>query len=144
MFNRTIETVLPKLQAKIVGRKRFVITHMPTPHSVIYINSCAVSVMMHRGGYCFEMNSLFGALLKALGFHVTQLLCRVRINRKPEDRTPYTHLALAVAIGSTTYLCDVAFAGSQSIAPVLLGHDGQPQVLPEGRFRTTSQVGFHG
>ena len=27
VFNRTIETVLPKLHAKIVGRKRFVITH---------------------------------------------------------------------------------------------------------------------
>ena len=96
----------------------------------------------HRGGYCFELNTVFGAALQALGFeHVIQLLCRVRINREKDDHTPYTHLALSVAIGSTTYLCDVGFAGTQSIAPVALGRDGEPQVLPEGRFRTTSQAG---
>ena len=96
----------------------------------------------HRGGYCFELNTLFAAALKALGFkEVTYLLCRVRVNREKDDHTPYTHLALAVTIESTRYLCDVGFAGTQSIAPVLLDRNGEPQILPEGRFRTISQAG---
>ena len=91
-----------------------------------------------------EINRLFAAALKALGFgHVTQLLCRVRINREEDDHTPSTHLTQTVTIGSTRYLCDVGFAGTQSIAPVVLGRDGHPQVLPEGRFRTTSQPGAY-
>ena len=47
---------------------------------------------------------------------------------------------LVVTIKSTKYLCDVGFGGSNSIAPVLLGHNGDPQLLPEGQFRTTSQA----
>ena len=31
-----------------------------------------------RGGYCFEINGLFGRLLLALGFRVTPLAARVR------------------------------------------------------------------
>jgi hypothetical protein len=32
-----------------------------------------------RGGYCFEQNTLFGAVLESLGFHVTPLAGRVRL-----------------------------------------------------------------
>jgi N-hydroxyarylamine O-acetyltransferase len=32
-----------------------------------------------RGGYCFEQNALFAAVLEAIGFRVTRLAARVRM-----------------------------------------------------------------
>src|SRR5271166_6648927 len=39
-----------------------------------------VSKLVHlrRGGYCFEQNSLFAAVLEEIGFKVTRLAARVR------------------------------------------------------------------
>lgn len=90
-----------------------------------------------RGGYCFEQNTLLQMALDALGFEVIPLLCRVRWN-KPDDsegpNTTFTHMALKVKLGAGEYLADVGFAGTNSIAPVLLG-SCDPQSLPEGDFR---------
>ena len=97
-----------------------------------------------RGGYCFEQNQLLASALQSLGFHVFPMLCRVRWNKAPDEQTTWTHIALGVNLGgegstdggpARTYLADVGFAGTNSIAPVLLGSD-EPQALPEGLFRT--------
>jgi hypothetical protein len=79
-----------------------------------------------RGGYCFELNQLLASALMALGFTVTPMLCRVRWNKAQDEQTTFTHVALAVKLGGQgsadggprTYLADVGFAGTNSIAPV--------------------------
>ena len=49
-----------------------------------------------RGGYCFEHNSLFAQVLRALGFKVQEATARVRWSVPPGVRTPRVHCLLFV------------------------------------------------
>src|SRR5262245_29294384 len=51
-----------------------------------------------RGGYCFEHNLLFGHVLRALGFRVTDLAARVLWNRPQGAVTPRGHMLLLVEV----------------------------------------------
>ncbi|MFJ6928066.1 arylamine N-acetyltransferase [Streptomyces nigra] len=86
-----------------------------------------------RGGFCYELNGAFGALLGALGFEVTLLAARVHGN---EGRLgiPYDHMALEVRTADGgAWLADVGF-GAHSHHPLALG-TGEQQVDPAGVFR---------
>ncbi|MFE2814523.1 arylamine N-acetyltransferase [Streptomyces nigra] len=86
-----------------------------------------------RGGFCYELNGAFGALLGALGFEVTLLAARVHGN---EGRLgiPYDHMALEVRTADGgAWLADVGF-GAHSHHPLALG-TGEEQVDPAGVFR---------
>ncbi|MFI9149612.1 arylamine N-acetyltransferase [Streptomyces sp. NPDC053367] len=86
-----------------------------------------------RGGFCYELNGAFGALLAALGYDVTYLAARVYGD---EGRTgiPYDHLALRVGtVDGGEWLADVGF-GAHSHLPLDLGARGE-QVDPGGVFR---------
>lgn len=82
-----------------------------------------------RGGYCFELNKLFGLALEALDFTVRPILCRVRMGA-PEGG-PRTHHALIVTIEGCDWLADAGFSGPAAIAPLridtkeqqIVGHD---------------------
>jgi N-hydroxyarylamine O-acetyltransferase len=63
-----------------------------------------------RGGWCYEMNGLFGAALEAIGFPVTRLSCAV-MRQDGGDARLGTHLALLVECDGPR-LCDVGFGGS--------------------------------
>ena len=97
-----------------------------------------------RGGYCFEQNTLLRLALTALGYRVRPLLCRVRWGKRADQLSTFSHLALAVALAEKStgnvveHLVDVGFAGTNSIAPVLLG-SADPQTLPEGQFRVVPE-----
>jgi N-hydroxyarylamine O-acetyltransferase len=67
-------------------------------------------VERRRGGWCYEMNGLFGAALEAIGFQVTRLACGVMRQDGGEERIG-THLALLVDCEGP-WLCDVGFGGS--------------------------------
>lgn len=70
-----------------------------------------------RGGYCFEQNTLFAAVLRTLGFEVFTLEARVR----PPGATttlPRTHMVLEVAAGAERFLVDVGFGGNGAALPV--------------------------
>ena len=79
------------------------------------------------GGYCFEHNTLFGAVLRDLGFSVTTLLGRVR--NGPPERWVRTHMVLRVAIDGTMWLADVGYGGFGLLEPIRLA-DGE--VSPQG------------
>ncbi len=66
-------------------------------------------VVQRRGGWCFELNRLFGALLDALGFEVYPVAARILLN-KP-TLPPATHMMLIAVIGREKYLCDVGYGG---------------------------------
>lgn len=79
-----------------------------------------------RGGYCFEQNTLFLAVLEQLGYRVRPLSARVRYQR-PRDFTPArTHLCLRVELDEA-WLVDVG-VGSMSLTSALrlASHDEQP------------------
>ncbi len=69
-----------------------------------------------RGGYCFEQNALFAAVLEHLGFDVTELAARVTMGE--ERATPRTHMILAVDIAGTRWLADVGFGGDTLLDPI--------------------------
>jgi len=71
-------------------------------------------VQERRGGYCFEQNGLFAAVLEALGFRVTPLIARVRWQVPAAITTPLTHKVLRVEAGGLAFLADVGF-GSMSL-----------------------------
>jgi N-hydroxyarylamine O-acetyltransferase len=86
-----------------------------------------------RGGFCYELNGAFAALLTALGFEVTLLQARVY---DPSGRPgiPYDHLALRVlTCDGGDWIADVGF-GTHSTFPLAFGERGD-QSDPGGTFR---------
>jgi len=86
-----------------------------------------------RGGFCYELNGAFGALLRALGFDVTLLAARV-YGEEGRLGVPYDHLVLRVrTVDGGDWLADVGF-GAHSHYPLAFGERGE-QVDPGGVFR---------
>jgi len=72
-----------------------------------------------RGGYCFEQNLLFSAVLQRLGFSVTQLAARVLYRNR--RNLPRTHMLLRVDVEGTSWLADVGFGIEGLLLPVPFG-----------------------
>jgi N-hydroxyarylamine O-acetyltransferase len=87
-----------------------------------------------RGGYCFEHNLLFKAVLEAMDYPVTPLAAAVVIGHTGEGDPPLSHMLLTVDIGGVPYLTDVGFGGSTPTAPLRLKEDIE-QETPHGRYR---------
>lgn len=88
-----------------------------------------------RGGFCYELNGAFSALLAALGFEVTLLAGRV-YGDQGRLGIPYDHLALRVGtVDGGEWLADVGF-GAHSHYPLAFAERGE-QVDPGGTFRIT-------
>ncbi|MFG2552763.1 arylamine N-acetyltransferase [Streptomyces sp. NPDC048581] len=86
-----------------------------------------------RGGFCYELNGAFGALLMALGFDVTLLAARVH-GKEGQLGIPYDHMALKVGtVDGGAWLADVGF-GAHSHYPLAFEARGE-QVDPAGVFR---------
>jgi N-hydroxyarylamine O-acetyltransferase len=86
-----------------------------------------------RGGYCFEQNALFAAVLRQLGFSVTTLAARVR--HQATAPTPRTHMLLRVEVDEGTFIADVGFGGDGPMAPLRFVPDQeQAQLLDTFRF----------
>ncbi len=90
-------------------------------------------VTNRRGGYCFEQNSLFRDVLRALGFVVTPYLARVRWRVPPETGTPLTHMVLHVEADGQTWLADVGFGSVGITAPLALHTEAEQSTPHEPR-----------
>ena len=89
----------------------------------------------HRGGFCYEMNGAFAALLRGLGFEVT--LLSARVPREDGTETPeFDHLTLRVDLDEP-WLADVGF-GDCFLEPLRL-HPGSEQLQDEQKFRITEE-----
>ena len=82
-----------------------------------------------RGGWCFELNGAFGALLEAIGYRVIRLGAAVLLDG-PSDLID--HLTLEVHVDQP-YLVDVGF-GASFINPLRL-NDPTPQDGGTGMFQ---------
>lgn len=84
-----------------------------------------------RGGFCYELNGAFAALLRALGFQVTLLSARVARANGGEG-PEFDHLTLRVDL-EQPWLADVGF-GESFLEPLRLTA-GREQSDPAGTFR---------
>ena len=73
----------------------------------------AKMVDRRRGGYCYEQNTLFAAVLEELGYSVTRFLGRVRMGDAVSPR-PATHMILGV----DDQIVDVGFGSAVPLGPV--------------------------
>jgi N-hydroxyarylamine O-acetyltransferase len=80
-------------------------------------------VRQRRGGFCYELNGLFAALLRELGYDVTLLSGRVS-NENGQFGPEFDHLVLLVRLDGQSWIADVGF-GDSFIEPLAL--DGKEQ-----------------
>lgn len=79
-----------------------------------------------RGGYCFEINSLFARLLLSFGYSVSLLGARVRWGLAAEAPiSMLSHLLLRVELSTGSFIVDIGFGGpTPPCALPLQGRDG--------------------
>ncbi|WP_338567320.1 arylamine N-acetyltransferase [Pseudomonas canadensis] len=73
-----------------------------------------------RGGYCYELNQMFLALLQELGFDARGITGRVVMGGAPDARTARTHRLSLVTLDGVRYITDVGFGGMVPSSPLLL------------------------
>jgi N-hydroxyarylamine O-acetyltransferase len=95
-------------------------------------------VERRRGGFCYELNGLFAALLRSLGFSVKMLSARVA---RPEGRfsANFSHMTLLVSLDDN-WLVDVGFG--ESFREPLRIDDPDEQQQPGGSYRIVSEEGY--
>jgi N-hydroxyarylamine O-acetyltransferase len=92
----------------------------------------------NRGGFCYELNGAFAALLVEMGYRVTLLSARAPL----KDGSPgpeFDHLALRVDLNQP-WLVDVGF-GEGFLEPLLL-EPGTEQKQDQGAFRMKDEGSF--
>jgi len=100
--------------ATLAALQRAFLLHVPFENLDIHIGRPIVLeterfytkiVEERRGGFCYECNGLFHAMLEALGFEVDYLAAAMLLDRSlPLD---FGHLVLRVRLGEQDYLVDV-------------------------------------
>jgi N-hydroxyarylamine O-acetyltransferase len=90
LLGRGVSVDIPALQEKLVTRR--------------------------RGGYCFEHNMLFSAVLQTLGFPVRRLLGRVRMGH--DEYWARTHMTLVITVDGREWLADTGFGGNGLREPI--------------------------
>ena len=93
-------------------------------------------VVRRRGGFCYELNGLFAALLRELGFEVAMLSARVA-NAEGAFGPDFDHMTLLVTVNkdgvSQRWLADVGF-GDSFLEPLLFD-SRQEQAQGERAFK---------
>ncbi|MFZ0548991.1 MAG: arylamine N-acetyltransferase [Candidatus Promineifilaceae bacterium] len=82
-------------------------------------------VNRRRGGFCYELNGLFSALLRALGFDVVMLSAKVARDRG-EYTADFAHMTLMVTL-EERWLVDVGFGDSFRLPLRIDDPNEQPQ-----------------
>jgi len=98
-------------------------------------------VTRRRGGWCYEMNGLFGLALQTIGFPVTRLAGGV-VRSLMGDVMVGNHLVLGVELEGQTWIADVGF-GDGVLEPFPLaegpvrsgGFEYRMERLPDGWWR---------
>lgn len=90
-------------------------------------------VVERRGGYCFEQNGLFLQVLQELGFRVTPISARVRLERPRDFMPPRTHMFLRVELDGESWLTDVGVGGLSLTSPLRLATFDEQSTAHEPR-----------
>lgn len=87
-----------------------------------------------RGGYCYELNNLYLALLQELGFDARGISGRVVMGQPEGAWTARTHRLSLVILDGVRYITDVGFGGMVPSAPLLLDSRDE-QLTPHEPYR---------
>lgn len=97
-------------------------------------------VERRRGGFCYEANGLFAALLRAIGFDVVMLSAEVA-HAEGSFSPPFDHMTLMVKL-KQRWLVDCGF-GDSFLEPLLLDERGEQaqgerayRIVPGGSYLT--------
>src|SRR5437660_6897561 len=91
-----------------------------------------------RGGFCYELNGLFAALLRGLGFEVTMLSAQVA-NASGTFGPDFEHMCLLVTLNDR-WLVDVGF-GDSFIEPLIIDSH-QAQIQRGWAYRLNEQESY--
>lgn len=102
------------------------VTHVPY-ENIDILNSIPISldtdrlfekiVLRRRGGYCFELNGLFGRLLRELGFEVHDYMGRF-LRGETEIPMRRHRILLVTTEDQQTFLCDVGVGSIAARLPI--------------------------
>lgn len=131
----TLET-LRQLQLRHTGEFAFEnLTTLSGEPVLIDLPSIEQKVLYgDRGGYCYELNNLFLALLQALGFDARGITGRVVMGQPEGAWTARTHRLSLVTLGDVRYITDVGFGGMVPTAPLMLDTEAE-QLTPHEPYR---------
>lgn len=87
-----------------------------------------------RGGYCYELNCLFLALLQQLGFDARGISGRVVMGQPEGAWTARTHRLSLVILDGVRYVTDVGFGGMVPTGPLVLD-TAVEQATPHEAYR---------
>ncbi len=110
--------LLMKCHLESVPFENFDVFHGHTEPSLDINDLFEKIVIKRRGGYCFELNGLFCALLNALGFKAESRTARIPYGK--EYPAPKAHRIIVAAVGEKKYFCDIGFGGPVPYSPIPL------------------------
>jgi N-hydroxyarylamine O-acetyltransferase len=90
-------------------------------------------VHARRGGYCFQQNGLLLHVLEELGYHVTPLSARVRVQRPRDYIPPRTHLFLKVDLQGEPWIVDCGVGGFSLTSAIRFEEDVEQDTPHEPR-----------
>lgn len=95
-----------------------------------------IEKMIHekRGGYCYEQNILFIAVLQQIGFEARGITSRVILRQPIDHIAQRTHLMTLVKIEGITYICDTGFGAQVLTAPIQL-YQTNPQKTTHENYK---------
>ncbi len=91
-----------------------------------------------RGGYCYEVNSLFAMALAAVGIDYDLIGARPMFY---PTRWPKTHMIVVAKINGERYVCDVGFGSYGLRAPFPLSSINEPIQQDDDLFKLLSADG---
>lgn len=116
--------------------------HMPKP--IILDESALFTKIVeeNRGGFCFEQNGLFHAVLTELGYDVQRLEANVH-HGDGKFGIPMDHMCLLVTIDGQRYLADVGF-GASFIEPLAIDTTAiQEQSVGRFKIELEGETGYY-
>lgn len=115
------------------------------PRQIVLTEKALFAKIVHenRGGFCFEQNGLFSAVLRELGYEVYKLEGNVYSHeRGGYGEIRRGHMTLMVIIDGVRYLADVGF-GAGFVEPIELDNpDIQKQDVGSFRIEHDGKKGF--
>lgn len=145
---QTLQTLQERHTRRFAFENLSTLLRRPSP---IDIRSLEQKILRDgRGGYCYELNLLFLALLKQLGFDARALTGRVLMGTRNDAWPPRTHLLILITFAQgEQYIADVGLGRMVPTTPLRLDiRDAQPTSLEpfklaerEGEYVLHAEVG---
>ncbi|SEC28764.1 N-hydroxyarylamine O-acetyltransferase [Pseudomonas saponiphila] len=95
-----------------------------------------------RGGYCYELNQSFLALLQHLGYEARGITGRVVMGGPEDALTARSHRLTLLHLDGQRYIADVGFGGMVPTAPLRLDTE-EEQATPHEPYRITRREGSY-